>query len=132
MKKEANTQETWRWIPTWRAFLEAHFMSFLLPVFFQFWGENFMVSLEKKKTWVLPYIFFPVYPTKYTLKKFISLFFPKFFIHPISPPNKHTFFLFFFFFFFFFQVLSFWSAMFMGTKTWENQSFNFTYCSTKY
>ena len=35
-------------------------------------------------------------------------------------------------FFILFQVLSFWSAIFIGTQIRENQSFNFTGCGTKY
>ena len=46
------------------------------------WGENI---------WVPPFTFLLPYLTKHTPKKFSSLFFSsKFFIHPISPPNKHT------------------------------------------
>ena len=48
------------------------------------------MSLEKKH--LNPTIYFPssLPNQKHSKKVFIPIFFPKFSIHPISPPNKHT------------------------------------------
>ena len=79
---------TWRWIPTWRVFLET-------------WWENFMVSLDKKH--LDPIIYFIFSPHNQTNSKKVSLpiFSSKFSIHPIPPPNKHTLSSFFIYFLFF-------------------------------
>ena len=86
-EKKANTLETWRWVS--RVFLEAHFMSFPLSVSLHF-GENFLVGLERK--YLGPIIYFPSSPPNQTHSKkvFLPIFSLMFFIHPISPPNKHT------------------------------------------
>ena len=63
---------------------------FLPLVFFSFWRENFLVSPERK--YLGPTIYFPSSPPNQTDSKkvFLPIFFPKFSIHSISPPNKHT------------------------------------------
>ena len=59
-------------------------------VFSPFWGENFLVGTERKH--LNPTIYFPSSPPNEThfKKVFFPIFSPKFFIHPISPPNKHN------------------------------------------
>ena len=60
---------------------------------------QFSLHFEKKTFWQARgentrtplFIFLPSHTTKHTPKKiFLSIFFPKFSIHPILPPNKHT------------------------------------------
>ena len=59
-------------------------------IFSPFWGENFLVGPERKH--LNPTIYFPSSPPNEThfKKVFFPIFSPKFFIHPISPPNKHN------------------------------------------
>jgi len=65
-------------------------MSFSLLVFSPFWGENFLMGLGRKHMGS-PFISLPPYLTKHTQKKnFLPIFSPKFSIHPILSPNKHT------------------------------------------
>ena len=66
-------------------------VSELLPTIFSpFWREKFLVGPEKKH--LGPTIYFPSSPPNqtYSKKVFFPIFSPKFSIHPISPPNKHT------------------------------------------
>ena len=90
-KEEANTLETWRWIQGyfWKLILPPSFLSIL--------GRK-LFGGHRKKTHG-PTIYFPFSPFNQTHSKKISLpiFFLKFFIHLVSPPNKHTFSLFPFF-----------------------------------
>ena len=87
IKEKKSTR--WRWSPTWAVFLEAHFMSFPLLVFSLFLGENFLVGLRRKH--FDPIIYFPSFsPNQIHFKKvFLPIISPKFFIHLISPSNKH-------------------------------------------
>ena len=87
IKEKKSTR--WRWSPTWAVFLEAHSMSFPLLVFSLFLGENFFVDLRRKH--LDPINYFPSFlPNQIHFKKvFLSIFSPKFFIHLISPSNKH-------------------------------------------
>ena len=55
-------------------------------IFSLFWRENIFVDLGRKH--LDPTNFFPPLPP--TKKIFFLIFFPKFYIHPISLPNKHT------------------------------------------
>ena len=59
-------------------------------VFSQFWGENILVGPGRK--YMGPTIYFPSsLPNQIQFKKvFLLIFSPKFYIHPISPPNKHN------------------------------------------
>ena len=59
-------------------------------VFSLFWRENILVGPGRK--YLGPTNFFPSPPSNQTptKKAFIPIFSPKFSIHPISPPNKHT------------------------------------------
>ena len=59
-------------------------------VFSPFWTENILVGLKRKH--LNPINFFPSPSSNQTLTKkvFLPIFYSKFFIHPISPPNKHT------------------------------------------
>jgi len=61
----------------------------LHSVFSPFWEENILVGLERKHLGST--IYFPSLPPNQThsKKNFLPIFSPKFFIHPISPPNKH-------------------------------------------
>ena len=87
IKEKKSTR--WRWSPTWAVFLEAHFMSFPLLVFSLFLGENFLVGLRRKH--LDPIIYFHSFsPNQIHFKKvFLPIISPKFFIHIISPSNKH-------------------------------------------
>ena len=54
-------------------------------------GEKTFMSAQGENTRTPPFIFLLFHPTKYTLKKvFLPIFSPKFSIHSISHPNKHT------------------------------------------
>ena len=88
--KEKKKPTRWRWNPMWRVFLEVHFMSFLLSVFYLFWRENFFVDLRRKHIGPIIYFSFSLSNQTYSKKKFLLIFFSKFSIHHISPPNKHT------------------------------------------
>ena len=84
-KEEANTLETWRWI-------QGYFWKLILPPsFLSIFGRK-LFDGHKKKTHG-PTIYFPFSPVNQTHSKkiYLPIFFPKFFIHLVSPPNKHTF-----------------------------------------
>ena len=59
-------------------------------VFSLFWRENILVGSERKH--LGPTIYFPSFLSNQTHSKkvFFFIFSPKFFIHHVSPPNKHT------------------------------------------
>ena len=62
-----------------------HFYS----IFFLFWEENILVGLERKHSG--PIIYFPSSPPNqiHSKKVFFPIFFSKFSIHHVLPPNKH-------------------------------------------
>ena len=77
-----------------QTFLSIKEPHFLPSVFSPFCDEKFLVGPGRKHP-SPPFIFLSPHSTKHILKKFLFLFFfPKFFIHLVSPPNKHTFSLF--------------------------------------
>ena len=73
-----------------RAFLSIKQPHFLSSVFSPFLGENIFVGPWRKH--LGPTIYFSSSPPNQTHSKkvFLSIFSQKFFIYPISPPNKHT------------------------------------------
>ena len=74
---------------TW-TFSSIKMFHFLPSVFSPFWGENFLVGSGRKHT--SPTIYFPSFSPNQTHSKkvLLPIFSPKFSIHSISPPNKHT------------------------------------------
>ena len=72
-------------------------VQFFPLVFSLFWRENFFVGTHGS------YHLFSFLPTQPNILKkvFLSIFSPKFFIHLISPPNKHTLRVFILFYFIF-------------------------------
>ena len=71
---------------TW-AFLSTKQPHFLPSIFSPFWKEIFLVGLGRKHS--DPTIYFPSHQT-HSKNVFLPIFSPKFSIHHISPPNKHT------------------------------------------
>ena len=73
-----------------KAFLSIKQPHFLPLVFSLFLGKNFLIGSGRKH--LDPTIYFPFSPLNQTYSKkiFLPIFSPKFFIYPISPPNKHT------------------------------------------
>ena len=71
---------------TW-AFLSTKQPHFLPSIFSPFWKEIFLVGLGRKHS--DPPIYFPSHQT-HSKNVFLPIFSPKFSIHHISPPNKHT------------------------------------------
>ena len=72
-----------------KAWLKQHF-SKINSVFSLFWRENFLVGQGRKH--LGPTIYFSSFPSNQTHSKKVlfPIFSPKFSIHPILPPNKHT------------------------------------------
>ena len=73
-----------------KAFLSIKQPHFLPLVFSLFLGKNFLIGSGRKH--LDPTIYFPFSPLNQTHSKnvFLPIFSSKFFIYPISPPNKHT------------------------------------------
>ena len=88
-KKRKGTDELSMCKSTW-AFLSIKQLYFLLLVFSPFWGEIFLMDSRRKR--LGPTIYFPSSPSNQTHSKkvFLLIFFSKFSINSISPPNKHT------------------------------------------
>ena len=62
----------------------------LHSVFSPFQGKNILVSPERKHLNPTIYFLFFLLNQTHSKKVFLPIFSSKFFIHPISPPNKHT------------------------------------------
>ena len=89
-KKKEEEEEEKKQPPRWR--LGSKFQGYFwnLLVFSSFLGENFLVGSRRK--YLSLTIYFPSSLSNQThfKKVFLPIFSPKFSIHPISPPNKHT------------------------------------------
>ena len=73
----------------WMVFWANLVSKLLFTVFSLFWRENFWWTW-RENTRTPPFIFLSSHPSKHTKKKIIPIFFSKFSIHLILPPNKHT------------------------------------------
>ena len=68
--------------------LNSHIFSLQFSLYF---GEKtFLVISEKKHLGPIIYFLFSTLNQTHSKNVFLLIFSPKFFIHPISPPNKHT------------------------------------------
>ena len=74
----------------WRAFWANPVSKLFSIVFFSILERKFLVSLQRKHSSSTFYFFFSPPKQTHSKKVFLPIFFSKFSIHLILPPNKHT------------------------------------------
>ena len=89
-EEEEEEEEEKKQPPRWR--LGSKFQRYFwnLLVFSPFLGENFLVGSRRKYLGLTIYFPSSLFNQTHFKKVFLPIFSPKFSIHPISPPNKHT------------------------------------------